>query len=129
MSLSVGTVRHVAQDGWWSNWREAVRLSDTILLPKGQFLQPAAELGNTVYQTNYGTVSANTRHDHDQRFGITYGVPVSAIADLTGGEVPEQLGTVVLSARIEYYREFSSLINYAYSNTRAEAMMTKRWEF
>ncbi len=85
LSLSAGSVRHVAQVGWMSNWRHAVRVSDTLVLPKGQFLIPSIELGTAIYQTGDPLVSAMTRHDHDQRISLTYGLPLAAVAGWATG--------------------------------------------
>jgi len=130
LSSSAGVTRRYAYANYNSNSRLAGRLSDTWLLGQGQFLFTGGEYGGNVYDANNPTFSTATRHDHDIRLDLTYGVPLGTISGAVGGgELPELFNDMVLSANLEYYHSMSNLPNYTYSNIRTQALLSKHWEF
>ena len=100
-----------------------------MILDKGQFLVLTGEIGDIIYAAPNSLVSAMTRHDTDERFGATYGVPFSTLAGVANTELPDQLASVVFTIHGEYFREFSTLMNYQYTNIRADGMLSKHWGF
>lgn len=130
ISGSAGVTRRYAYAEYMSNSRLAGRLSDTWLLGQGQFLTTQGEYGGNVYDAPNTTLSTMTRHDHDIRVDLTYGLPMSTLADAVGGgELPEQLANIVLSANAEYYHSMSNMANYTYTNIRTQFLASKHWEF
>lgn len=130
ISGSAGVTRRYALADYMSNSRLAGRLSDTWLLGQGQFLATQGEYGGNVYDAPNILLSAMTRHDHDMRLDLTYGLPMSTLAGTAGlGELPEQLADIVLSANAEYYHSMSNMANYSYTNIRTQILVSKHWEF
>lgn len=129
ISLALGLSRRDASDEPLSNDRHALRLSDTYLLGGGQFLTAAVEWGVTIYDRANPVFSDVTRRDRDQRYTVTYGVPVGTAGTAVGVELPDGLSDVVVSVSGEYYRANSTLPNYTYGNVRTQVLASKRWEF
>jgi len=129
ITASAGVARRYAQANYMSNSRIAGRLGDVWLLGQGQFTSLTGEYGVNVYDAPNGTVSSSTRRDHDMRYDLTYGLPAGTLAGFAGGSLPEELNDLVLSATAEYYRSFSTVMNYSYSNIRTQFLASKRWEF
>ena len=133
IALSTGIVAHDASDSaygkYQTNTRYGLRLNDTMVLDKGQFLVVSAEMGDTVFAQANSEISNLTRHDGDERFGITYGTPLTNLGAALDTDLPPEFGSIVLTLHQEYYREFSTLMNYRYANYRTDAVLSKRWEF
>jgi len=129
LTASAGLTQKHAEQDFQSYRREAFRLSDTWVLDHGQFFVLGGEAGNSSYTEPELVYSANTRRDRDIRLDLTYGVPISTIADLADIALPPEASNVVLSLNGEYYRDISSVSNYTYDNFRTMLLLSKRWEF
>lgn len=71
-----------------------------------------------------------SREDTDSRLRLTYGIPVTAVADAFGeAEMPDYLHNLVLSASGEYFRSDSNITNFDYENWRGSVLVTKRFSF
>lgn len=126
---SVGMTSRYAAASYMSNDRVAARLGDVWLLGAGQFVSASGEWGVNVYQAPNTTISATTRRDHDMRYDLSYGVPMGTLAGMAGTTLPDEVNGIVLSATLEYYRAFSTIMNYSYSNVRTQFLVSKHWEF
>jgi hypothetical protein len=133
VSMSSGIMRHDASESsygkYQSNTRYGIRLGDTLLLDKGQFLLFTAEFGNILYAQRNSLLANFKRHDLDERLGVTYGVPFSTLSSFIDHELPPEIGSITLILHGEYFREFSTLMNYRYTNLRGDVLLSKRWEF
>lgn len=129
VSLSLGYARRNAAANYMSDDRWAARLGDVWLLGQGQFVSAQGEVGVAIYDQNNPTFSAQTRHDTDGRFSLTYGVPAGTVTEAVGIEAPDEVRDIVLSVTGEYYRMMSNLPNYTYANLRTQMLVSKRWEF
>jgi hypothetical protein len=71
-----------------------------------------------------------TREDTDSRLRLTYGLPMSLVANTFGAErEPEFLRDLVVSVSGEYFRSDSNITNFDYENWRTSVLVTKRFRF
>lgn len=71
-----------------------------------------------------------SREDVDSRLRLTYGIPVSTIAEtFATSDSPGYLRNLVLSASGEYFRSDSNITNFDYENWRGSFLVTKRFNF
>ena len=133
ISLMTGVVKHNASESaygdYQTNARYGLRMADTLVLEQGQFVLLSGELGDIVYAAPNSLIASATRHDSDSRFGVSYGVPFTTLAKALDTDLADPFGSIILNLHTEYYREFSNLMNYRYTNVRSDAVLTKRWEF
>ncbi len=128
-TAAVGYEQRFAADAFDGYRHPGLRIGDTWLFSNGMFLAPQAEFGNWQYNEPNPIISAENRTDHTMRLDLTYGVPLGTIAGYLHGKLPDQLSSVVVTVSGEYFDQVSTLPNYTYTNMKATALISKRWEF
>lgn len=109
----------------YDHW--AYRIGHSWLLGRGQFLLNAVEAGFDRYDEQDSTVATRFRRDNSLRYRVTYGAPLSFF--FMNKLLPKFIKDIVLSFNYEYYRAYSNIPNYAYSNSKFQGLLTKKWEF
>ncbi len=105
----------------------AVRAAHSWLLGKGQFLINSVEAGFDRYDEQDAAIATRFRRDQTLRYRATYGAPLTFF--VIGKFLPSMFKDIVLSASYEYYRAYSNVTNYTYTNHKFQALLTKKWEF
>ena len=100
--------------------REALSLTPTLLLGRGQFIFAAMTLNFDQYEQPEAAISASIRKDTMFRGRLTYGVPMGFIA----APLKNLLGTL----SYEYFTSHSNIMNYSYTNNKVSTLFTYKWE-
>jgi hypothetical protein len=96
-------------------------------LGRGQFLLSSLAYTVNLYDEPDRAISVRTRRDELYRARTTYGAPVSL---LLGEWLPAGLlENLTATFTVEQTRSVSNITNYTYTNTKLDAMLTKRLEF
>lgn len=101
-------------------YRWGGRLSHVWLLGKGTFLLTGAGVTYDRYPTPDRFVSRDLRKDTIYTADAGYGVPLGVLA--------APLSDLILTLNYGYYQATSSVRNYAYTNNKASALLTYKWE-
>jgi tetratricopeptide (TPR) repeat protein len=101
-------------------------LEATLLLGGGQFVLGEFDYEIRVYDNNDPFVSADVREENNVRIGLTYGIPLGT---LFGDGVPEPLAPVNLLLSTSTSVTESNLLNYDYTNSRAQVLLSRRFRF
>ena len=100
----------------------------TWLLGKGQFLTASYSYGVNGYEDADLAVSVRTRRDEQHRTRLTYGAPVTLLPG--SRQLPQWLTkNLTFSLTFEQFVSDSNIINYDYSNSKVNGMLTKSFEF
>lgn len=91
----------------------------------GQFVVTGLALGYDTYKAAQREISHRVRRDTWLRPRITWGAPLAFI----GSFVPELARPIVVSASIEFQRNFSNLANYDWKTTRVTLLASRHFEF
>ena len=100
----------------------------TWILPGGQFVLNSLTYEVDSYDAPDFAISSRKRLDRQLRFRTTYGLPLALV-------VPERIAPkgffkdLTATATFEQFRSLSKVVNYTYSNSKFNLMLTKRVEF
>jgi tetratricopeptide (TPR) repeat protein len=125
MGISVknidGPTEYNAYEGY------SLTLNHTWLLGKGQFLLSSLTLGIDGYDEPDTAISSRRRRDEQLRARLAYGAPVEL---LIGSWLPNLIDeNLTASLSVEQARSDSNVINYTYSNTKLDMLLSKQVEF
>ena len=73
------------------------------------------------------SIVSHYRKDITARYRVTYGAPLTFF--LIGKILPAQIADITASFSFEYFRSYSTITNYTYTNYQYQGLLTKRWEF
>jgi tetratricopeptide (TPR) repeat protein len=100
----------------------------TWIWPKGQFFITSLGWTRDEYDAPDTAISAIQRKDHQVRFRMTYGVPMSVVAGRVEA-LQMAFKDLTATASYEQFHADSLITNYSYSNSKFLMLLTKTLEF
>ncbi|MBI4370894.1 MAG: tetratricopeptide repeat protein [Elusimicrobia bacterium] len=100
--------------------RDGANLHHSWLIGRGMFLSSDLAVNWDSYEGHDPFISASRRRDNTWRARATFGTTLGFLAS--------SLRDFAWTFTYEYFQDVSSLLNYSYTNNKAAAMLTYRWE-
>lgn len=128
LAVNLGYNRKHAKAGYYAYRGLELGGRHTWILPKGMYLLTSLTYSVDLYDEPDAALIARNRRDEQLVAATTYGVPLSLLVP-QGWAAREWLTDTSLALTFEQTRADSNLINYTYSNSKINGMVTKQLEF
>ena len=125
--LSLETVDKRAEASFNAYRLHKLSVGHTWVFDHGRFLSSNVDFGLRLFDGSDPLISARTRRDETLNARVLLGLPVSSLIPFDVEQDAFDNLLVLISA--EYYRALSNIKNFTYSNARAQALVSKRWQF